>query len=499
MTTKASGALLARIQDILRPLVADGPPVYLIGGAVRDLLLKLPAHDLDFAMPGDVRRVARRTADALDGAFYMLDDERSTARVIFQDVEAGRFVLDFAALRADTLEGDLRARDFTINAIAIDINKPNDLIDPLGGAQDLKDKCLRMCTPQSFEEDPLRVLRGVRQALSLQFRIVPETWAAMGAAAPQLVRVSMERKRDEVFRMAEGRGFATALQMLDHLGVLEQLFPEAAALEDVALPLGHTPNVWEHTLSVVRRLEELINVLVDAHKEDDVASLHLGLAATQLHRFRPALAAFYAQEPVPGRSLRGVLKLAAALHDIGKTVVEGEENKGRLRFPEHAGEGSGLAAKRGSALTLSKDEATRIKAIIESHMQLHALAKAPNPVEKRDVYCFFKFSGAAGVDVCLLSLADIMAAYGPALPLERWQAELDVVEAMLAGWFEQYEQVVSPPRLVTGKDLMRELGVRPGRRMGALLDVIEETQACGEILEREQALAFARKWLEGEE
>ncbi len=236
MTSQSSGSMLDRIQDVLRPLVVNGPPVYLIGGAVRDLLLKRPAHDLDFAMPGDVRRVARATADALDGAFYMLDDERSTARVIFNDAEAGRFVLDFASLRAETLEGDLQARDFTINAIALDVNHPQELIDPLHGAQDLKDKCLRMCTPQSFEDDPLRVLRGVRQALAFQFKILPDTWHAMQAAAPQLDRVSMERQRDEVFRMAEGHSFATALRMLDQLAVLEQIFPEAAVWMGLALP-----------------------------------------------------------------------------------------------------------------------------------------------------------------------------------------------------------------------------------------------------------------------
>ena len=496
MNIESSGSMLDRILDILRPLVVNGPPVYLIGGAVRDLLLKRPAHDFDFAMPGDVRRVARAIADALDGAFYMLDDERSTARVIFNDAETGRFVLDFAALRAETLEGDLRARDFTINAIAMDAKHSKELIDPLHGAQDLKDKCLRMCTPQSFEDDPLRVLRAVRQALSYQFRILPDTWHAMQAAAPQLARVSMERKRDEVFRMAEGRGFATALRMLDQLAVLEQLFPEAAVLEGVALPSDHTPNVWGHTLSVVRKLEALINVLVDAHKEDDVASLHLGMAATQLHRFRSVLAIYYAQEPVPGRSQRGLLKLAALLHDVGKPAAMQTDEDGTLHFAGHDEAGGKMALKRGSALTLSNEEATRMKAIIENHMRLHFLAKAPQPVCKRDVYRFFKASGAAGVDVCLLSLADIMAAYSPVLPaVEHWLAELDVVDAMFTGWFEEYEQVVAPPRLLTGKDLIRELGMRPGSRMGDLLADIEEAQACGEVANREQVLAFARDWL----
>ena len=495
MINVSSGSMLDRIRDILRPLVVNGPPVYLIGGAVRDLLLKRPAHDLDFVMPGDVRRVARAVADALDGAFYMLDEERSTARVIFHDVEMGRFVLDFAALRAETLEGDLRARDFTINAIALDVNDPHQLIDPMHGAQDLKDKCLRMCTPGSFEDDPLRVLRGVRQALSTHFKILPDTWHAMQAAVPQLEQVSMERKRDEMFRMAEGKGFASALRMLDQLGVLDQLFPECAAIKGLEQGPPHVLDAWEHTLAVVQHLEHLFVVLVDAHHEDDVASLYLGMAATKLGRFRPQLAEFYMQELVTGRGMRGVVKLAGLLHDTGKVITGSVDENGKLHFTGHDAAGAALAAQRGSALTLSKDEAARMQCIVAGHMKLHFLAKDAPSIGKRAVYRFFREFGAAGIDICLVSLADVLAAYGPDLSSDRWLAELDVVEALFTGWFEQYDQVVTPPRLVTGKDLMRALGMAPGSQLGELLAAIEEAQACGEVANRVEALAFARRWL----
>jgi poly(A) polymerase len=504
MNTESYGSTLDRILDILRPLVVNGPSVYLIGGAVRDLLLKRPAHDLDFAMPEDVRRVARATADALDGAFYMLDDERSTARVIFNDAERGRFVLDFATLRAGTLEGDLRARDFTINAIAMDVTHSQELIDPLHGAQDLKDQYLRMCTPQSFNDDPVRVLRGVRQSLSYQFKILPDTWHAMQAAAPQLDRVSMERKRDEIFRMAESPCFSSALRMMDQLGVLEQLFPECVQLKGLKQRPPHIFDAWEHTLAVVKSLEILFAVLVDEHQEDDVASLLMGMAASKLGRFRPELAEFYEQELVPGRPLRGLLKLAGLLHDNGKVVTRSVDENGKLHFIGHDTAGAKLAAQRGIALTLSKEESARLKRIVEGHMLLHFLSKDPllvresQPEGKRNVYRFLRKSGAAGIDICLLSLADVMAAYGPELPVERWLAELEVVEAMFSAWFEKYDQIVSPPRQVTGKDLMRELRVKPGKRMGELLNAIEEAQACGEVADREQVMAFARAWLEEE-
>ena len=105
----------------------------------------------------------------------------------------------------------------------------------------------------------------------------------------------------------------------------------------------------------------------------------------------------------------------------------------------------------------------------------------------------------AGIDVCLLSLADRLAAAGTELPIEKWLAELEVVEALLSAWWEQYDQAVKPPRLVSGNDLIDIFGMDPGPKMGALLSAIEEAQACGEIATRRQVLDFAGNWLKTEE
>lgn len=487
---------LDKIFDLLRSLTLNGPAAYLIGGAVRDMLLKRQVHDLDFVLSEDVRRVARKMANVLDGAFYMLDAERNTARVVLADPELGRLVLDFATLRGSSLEEDLRARDFTINALALDVHAPQVLIDPLEGVQDLKDQYLRMCTPESFLQDPVRVLRGVRQALQLQFHILPDTWRAMQIAGPRLQQVSMERQRDEVFRMACGRGFASALRLLDQLGVLVQLFPEIVQLKEVEQGPPHVHGAWEHTLATVSNLERLLAVLVDEHQEEDVANLHLGVAVTKLGRFRPQLAAHFAQESVPGRPRRGLVKLAGLLHDSGKQGTRRVDTNGRVRFFGHDQQGADLAAGRGHALALSNEEVQRLKLIVRQHMRIHFLANEPQPLARRPIYRFFRDTGAAGIDVCLLSLADVLAVYGPELPMDRWLAELDVVEALLTAWWEQQAEVVEPPSWLSGQDLIAELGMKPGRQMGALLADLKEAQACGQLPGGQQAaLEFAREWL----
>jgi len=162
------------LDQILAVLPAD-IPIYLVGGAVRDLLLNRLTHDLDFLVPENAIQISRTVANSLSGGVYALDPQRDTGRVIITTQANERYFLDFASFRGVDLESDLRNRDFTINAIALDIREPESLIDPLGGARDLQNKQLRLCSPASIENDPLRILRGARLASEFDLRILPET------------------------------------------------------------------------------------------------------------------------------------------------------------------------------------------------------------------------------------------------------------------------------------------------------------------------------------
>ena len=138
-----------QFQDHLERIMGVIPgdfQVYLVGGAVRDILLNRNVHDLDFViLEGDVLEISRQVADKLNAAYYPLDPVRRTARVITKS-EEGTQVLDFAAPRGIGLESDLTGRDFTINAMAIDLSDPLVLVDPLHGARDLHEKILRTCS-----------------------------------------------------------------------------------------------------------------------------------------------------------------------------------------------------------------------------------------------------------------------------------------------------------------------------------------------------------------
>lgn len=170
------------------------PPVYLVGGAVRDALLGRRSHyfDLDFVMLTRAVKTARKIADRTKGGFVLLDAERQIARVVFAGGTA-----DFAEALGGSLEGDLLRRDFRINAIACN-PFTGEIIDPLDGQTDLRLGLLRMISRSNLEDDPLRLLRAYRQAAQLGFAIEPETQSAIRELAPLLSRVAVERVRTEL-------------------------------------------------------------------------------------------------------------------------------------------------------------------------------------------------------------------------------------------------------------------------------------------------------------
>jgi hypothetical protein len=148
---------------------------------------------------------------------------------------------------------------------------------------------------------------------------------------------------------------------------------------------------------------------------------------------------------------------------------------------------------------MSNDETTRLQTVIRNHMRIlfhtNRLVREGKPPSRRAVYRFFRDTGVAGVDVCLLTLADLRATYEQTLPQETWAAALDVVRLMLENWFEKPVESIAPTPLVNGDDLMRGLNLQPGKLIGELLEVLREAQAMGEVSTREQALDLARQKL----
>jgi tRNA nucleotidyltransferase/poly(A) polymerase len=484
------------ILETIRKLTS-GQEIYLVGGAVRDALMGRTTHDLDFIVPSDGLKIGRELAARLEAAFFPLDAERDTARLILVR-EGRRHVLDIAAFRAPSLEEDLQDRDFTINAIAFDIHR-NQLYDPLHGAEDVREKRLRLCRPDALQRDPLRVLRAIRLAAHLGFHILPETRAELRKAAPLLKRVSPERQRDELFRILEGPQVATSLRALDWLGLIELLLPELIPLKNARQSPPHIYDVWTHTLTTLQHLEGLLNLLTQEHDEERAADLLNGLLVLRLGRYRRTFQARMEAQPVPERSRRSLLFFAALYHDVAKPLTAQTGEDGRIRFWDHEVRALPLLRSRATALRLSMDEIAYLETLVRHHMRIHHQTQAYRArgqlPSRRTVYRFFRDTGEAGIDLILLTLADLRAVYGHTLSQEVWAAALDVCRYLLEHRLEHPQESVDPPRLVDGHVLMEALHLSQGPVIGQLLEAIREAQACGEVHTREQALAFARNYL----
>jgi tRNA nucleotidyltransferase/poly(A) polymerase len=481
----------------VRALIPSDIQAFLVGGAIRDAMLARPTHDLDFVLSKDAITLARKVADQLGAAFYPLDKERDYGRVILTTSPGHHLVLDFAAFQGADLESDLRARDFTINAMAVDVHSSPFLLDPLGGAADLRAKQLRACSPTSFSGDPVRILRGVRLASEFDFHIQRETRELMRLASSQLTRVSPERLRDELFRILESEQQVAALRALDILDALLVVLPELKEMKGVVQSPPHIHDVWNHSLEVVNKLAIVLDVLRQRRHPDAAASLHLGLLSLKLGRFRDPILAHLDTRLNTDRQLRPILLMAALYHDAGKPSTSSVDVDGSIRFFDHEKAGEQIAARRGKLLQLSNLEIDRLKTIVRHHMRPLLLVQTRRPPTRRAIYRFFRDTGAAGVDICLLSLADVFATYGHTLPQDIWTRHLDVVREFLEAWWEHPEESVSPVQLLTGSDLISEFGLKPGPIIGKILESLKEAQATGKISSRSEALDLAGELLAG--
>lgn len=480
----ASQAAVARVAELMG---LWEPDAFLVGGSVRDFLLGRAMRDVDLVVPRDALTIGRRLADALGGAFYPLDEERDVARVLFS-WEGESYSADVAAFRGQGLEADLRGRDFTINAMAMPLSdmRREAIVDPTGGLRDLATGILRPVSEATFRDDPVRLLRAVRFVHELALVLAPGLEQALAAQAARLATVSPERIRDETNRMAALPAFGKCLRDMDRLGLLDVVLPELSPLRGLPQPPPHHWDALEHSMRAVEAVEALANALLDGLTEGPWAEFTAALGA-----LRPRVADYLMAAVAPAESRLVLLKLAAALHDVGKPATRTEE-KGRVRFFGHPAVGAQMAADALARLRYSAAGAALVSDVVREHMWLLSLVRT-RQVTNRALYRFHRALGGGAVATALLFLADLFATQA----VERdpnWPAAQAIVRRVIQACLTE-PHIVSPQPVVNGRDLMASLGVGEGPTIGLLLDAIREAQAEGKVTTREEALALAEKVL----
>ncbi|MGC9022194.1 MAG: CCA tRNA nucleotidyltransferase, partial [Dissulfurimicrobium sp.] len=461
---------MSLILDELRA-VSQTYEVYVAGGPVRDWLLGRRCADIDLVVPRDALKTASSFAGFTGGAFVPLDAEEGVARVVFSGL-----VLDFSQFRhgAATICEDLKERDFTINAMAVSLDKvlclldsvaqPSArldtflIIDPTGGLYDLENGRIKAISLKNLQDDPLRVLRAYRFQAQLGFELESDTVKWIDQARDGLLSVSSERISYELrLIMTTGRAAGVFAEMAQG-GLLFLLFPELKAMEGVDQPGFHHLDVLGHSLETLRAVEELI--MDPCVKFTSCSALTDWVVQNQ--------------EKVV------CLKWAALFHDVGKPVCRGKKN-GRVTFYHHDETGAALIMGIGRRLKWPRRDTDFAVRLVGLHMRpFHLLGDlrrgGPSLRAMRRLVMEIEADYPA---LFLLAMADSIAGCGPLKPPEL-DFELSILwERVHEFYVGRLAQLRQKKRLLTGHDVIAHFDLRPGPLIGRALDAVEEARLEG--------------------
>ena len=463
--------LLAELAHALSKL---NTPIYLVGGAVRDAILGRVSHDLDFVVPENGIKTAFRLGDILQQPAFVLDQERDVGRIRW--AKQGLF-LDISTFRGPSLTADLSDRDITFNAMAIPAlaQTTAEVIDPLDGMTDLADKKIAITHPHALSDDPIRALRAIRMMVRYEGSLTPETATAVQEALPLLNQVSAERQRDELLNLLTDAP-EIALKKLYELAGLDKVLPRIAALAPIEQSKPHHENVLFHTFSILRWLPTVL----DQHLHSNQAPFATKLRA---HLARPVTGM------VTGLDL---LRLAALYHDVGKADTQTIEENGRIRFFDHDTVGATITEERLTEFRFSREAVTHVTSIVHGHMRPLLLATS-DTVSVKARHRFFRRYGHAGLDICLISLADHLATYNGISDDTSWAKINTIVTDLLAHYYQFEDPAIQVAPFLNGRDIMEILGSSGGPQIGKLLRLLRESQIAGDIKTKDEAIHFIQQ------
>ncbi len=444
-------------------------PVYLVGGSLRDHILHRFCQDHDFAVPGNARAFAKKVATQFGVRMIEIGKGNKTLyRVI-----SGNQVLDFSPMAGEAIEDDLKQRDFTINALAYDLQTQR-LIDVVGSLDDIKSRTIRLVSPDAVLADPLRMLRAFRLAAVLGFHIDPETLAVINKQSPLVAKSAGERVIAELFKMMRVERSFHYVKQMSQAGLLTQIIPELEPCRGCLQGDVHRWDVFEHSL---RAYQEMETTLINP------AGLWPGFV-----------------KPVEGylraHNRKVLLKWATLLHDLGKPQTRSVDQRGRVRFLGHEEEGAHLARRICARLRMSGQDRSYVTFIVENHRRPLLLFDAHQRASlgSRGIVRFARRFQDDLIGLLLHSVAD-QRAKADVAP-ESLSALITFSEGIFSTYFSDLKPRLAAPKLVTGHDLIRHFNLRPSELIGRLLEKVEEGRLNGEIQSRQEAIEHVGRWLQ---
>ena len=448
--------------SLAQSFAAQGFRLALVGGPVRDALLGRLGNDLDFttdARPEATKKILQAWAEnvwdtgiefgTVAGKRGDTTVEVTTYRTESYDPESRKPDVEYG----DSINGDLSRRDFTVNAMALELTTKNpEFIDPFNGLEDLAKKVLRTPTKaeNSFSDDPLRMMRAARFASQLGFEIAPDVLQAMKDMAGRISIISAERVRDEFTKMLMSKNPRNGITLLVETGLAEIVLPEIPKLRLEIDEHHHHKDVYEHSITV---LEQAISQ----------------------------------EERLGGPNL--IIRLAALLHDIGKPKTRNLIAGGGVSFHHHEIVGARLTKARLKNLRFDGDTIDQVETLVALHLRFHGYGDG----EWTDsaVRRYVRDAGDLLVHLHVLTRADCTTRN--AKKAERLAKTYDALEARIAKLMEEEELSKIRPDL-DGAQVMKLLDIKPSAAVGKALDFLLELRLENGPLGEERATEELLNW-----
>jgi len=437
--------------------------VYVVGGSVRDLLAARMPYDYDLVVDRDWTHFASRLGAMTGGHIVELGKQnQKMLRIVTKD----RF-FDIMPVNGSSIQNDLRLRDFTINAMALDVSTGN-LIDPLGGQADLAAKKVRMVSREVFRKDPIRLIRAYRMAANFDLDIDKQTRSAIAADANLIQKSAGERTREELFKILQCPRSHAYLSMMDKSGLLPHIFPEFFKLKQLQMHPA-APRTWfEQTLDSYFHLEKLLN---------DSPVFQNGPATRSI-----------------------LLKWSVLFHNLGKLPGKPPEDDGNIdtirTSRDDATRSAAMAQVICRRLRFSMRQSDTIEMIVRHHFQPIGLFRAHrqnSPVEKEFIRLFLNCSDVTP-SVLLLALAEFKGRHEADDPVA------DEFTDFIRMLIQKYDTVLRPraalPPPINGNDLINEFGMKPSAEFRHILQRVEEERLAKESYSREEALKLVEQILD---
>ena len=442
--------------------------VYVVGGSVRDLLAGRMPHDYDLVVHQDCINFANRLAATTGGHIVELGRQKQKVlRVVTRD----RF-FDIMPVNGTSIENDLRLRDFSINAMAVDVSSGN-LIDPLGGQKDLAAKKVRMVSRDVFRKDPVRLIRAYRMAATFGFNIDKNTQAAIAADANLIQKSAGERIREELFKILQCTESHSYLSMMTRSDLLFSVFPEFLKLRQLRLQSTAPRTLFDQTLDSYNHLEKLLN------PEDE---------------FRRSIGIQALEDDDADRSIP--MKWAILFHDLSGLPAKPPLANGEINNPgARANESTAMAQRICRRLRFPRRQSDTIEMIIRHHFKpiiLFSAHQKNSPVEKEFIRLFLNCNDVTP-DVLLHALAEF-----------RGQREVDdpvineftgFIRMLIQKYYTQLRPRASLPPPINGNDLINKFGMKPSVEFRHILKRVEEERLSQPTYSREEALKLVEELL----